>query len=428
MVTDWDNRILCSDEACIGVMGPDGRCDECGKSLSPESSAISIGPYKVDPAKVLESAIPNRFQDFPPSDFEDFISQLFEDNGYHATQTSYSGDYGADLILTRDEESIAVQVKRYAKGNSVGVKDINQVLGAKDYYNCKTARVITTSSFTKPGRELASKTQTELWDWDHLQKYICDTYLDGKDYYEYFRDSREMNTNDKEFDFQVTRVQYDAMMKGNVSTTKIYINMKNLTNRNITVNLPLPIYITKENKQTEAWGYYEGYFTQGTVYAGCAVELVWLFKSEQVARIHEGGKLVMQWWSGDSDDLRNQECMIDRDYQHPYDSRIQHQPSRDQSCYIVTMCCGRGSREYMEMIFFRDNIIVNLPLGMSIVELYYRCGQYLSDKLSKCVIAKKLSRCFLKMTLPLAIMYNNMACKSRQVTRSGHINTDRGVP
>jgi hypothetical protein len=30
---DWDKRVLCSDEACIGVIGSDGRCKECGKPL-----------------------------------------------------------------------------------------------------------------------------------------------------------------------------------------------------------------------------------------------------------------------------------------------------------------------------------------------------------------------------------------------------------
>jgi len=30
---DWENRTLCSDENCIGVIGPDGRCKECGKRL-----------------------------------------------------------------------------------------------------------------------------------------------------------------------------------------------------------------------------------------------------------------------------------------------------------------------------------------------------------------------------------------------------------
>lgn len=28
---DWENRVLCSDGNCIGVIGPDGRCRECGR-------------------------------------------------------------------------------------------------------------------------------------------------------------------------------------------------------------------------------------------------------------------------------------------------------------------------------------------------------------------------------------------------------------
>ena len=28
---DWEKRILCSDESCIGTIGPDGKCKECGK-------------------------------------------------------------------------------------------------------------------------------------------------------------------------------------------------------------------------------------------------------------------------------------------------------------------------------------------------------------------------------------------------------------
>ena len=28
---EWENRKLCGDPACIGVIGPDGQCKECGK-------------------------------------------------------------------------------------------------------------------------------------------------------------------------------------------------------------------------------------------------------------------------------------------------------------------------------------------------------------------------------------------------------------
>ena len=28
---EWENRVLCSDESCIGTIGPDGLCRECGR-------------------------------------------------------------------------------------------------------------------------------------------------------------------------------------------------------------------------------------------------------------------------------------------------------------------------------------------------------------------------------------------------------------
>jgi hypothetical protein len=33
---DWEKRILCSDESCIGTIGPDGKCKECGKVYESE--------------------------------------------------------------------------------------------------------------------------------------------------------------------------------------------------------------------------------------------------------------------------------------------------------------------------------------------------------------------------------------------------------
>ena len=30
---EWEQRVLCSDGACIGTIGPDGKCKECGKPL-----------------------------------------------------------------------------------------------------------------------------------------------------------------------------------------------------------------------------------------------------------------------------------------------------------------------------------------------------------------------------------------------------------
>jgi len=34
----WENRTLCPDGNCIGIIGPDGRCRECGIRFSPPES------------------------------------------------------------------------------------------------------------------------------------------------------------------------------------------------------------------------------------------------------------------------------------------------------------------------------------------------------------------------------------------------------
>ncbi len=35
---EWSQRKMCSDGACIGVIGPDGRCKECGRPYDGDAS------------------------------------------------------------------------------------------------------------------------------------------------------------------------------------------------------------------------------------------------------------------------------------------------------------------------------------------------------------------------------------------------------
>lgn len=52
---DWESRTLCSDGNCIGVIGPDGLCKECGRPYSggetdewfPEEGQDDPGPVDV---------------------------------------------------------------------------------------------------------------------------------------------------------------------------------------------------------------------------------------------------------------------------------------------------------------------------------------------------------------------------------------------
>ena len=50
--SSWDERELCPDGNCVGVLGPDGRCQLCGLGL--DGSLMASGEAAVDDA-ALES-------------------------------------------------------------------------------------------------------------------------------------------------------------------------------------------------------------------------------------------------------------------------------------------------------------------------------------------------------------------------------------
>ena len=93
-------------------------------------------------------------------EFEEFLAGLFRAQGYAAELTPTSGDYGADLILSKDGRRIAVQAKRYV--GSVGVAAVQEALSGMAYYQCHAAWVITTGAFTLNALELAQKSGVKM--------------------------------------------------------------------------------------------------------------------------------------------------------------------------------------------------------------------------------------------------------------------------
>jgi restriction system protein len=102
--------------------------------------------------------------------FEHYLSELFHSQGYKVHVTPAAGDYGADLILSKDGEKIVIQAKRYSK--NVGIKSVQEVAGAKTYYQATEAWVVTNSFFTKAAKELASKLDVTLVNREELITYI----------------------------------------------------------------------------------------------------------------------------------------------------------------------------------------------------------------------------------------------------------------
>jgi len=81
----WDDRILCSDGNCIGVIGADGRCKECGKPYEgplPESLADDDAEDRIadENQATPAEAIENNALENPPGD-EDWESRVLCSDG-----------------------------------------------------------------------------------------------------------------------------------------------------------------------------------------------------------------------------------------------------------------------------------------------------------------------------------------------------------
>ncbi|HDR7225084.1 restriction endonuclease [Bacillus toyonensis] len=100
--------------------------------------------------------------------FEQYLSALYQSLGYHTEVTKGSGDFGADLVLKNDNEKIIVQAKRYK--NKVGIRSVQEIVGAKKYYDAAHAWVVTNNYFTAPARKLAHANDVLLIDRDLLIK------------------------------------------------------------------------------------------------------------------------------------------------------------------------------------------------------------------------------------------------------------------
>jgi HJR/Mrr/RecB family endonuclease len=96
-------------------------------------------------------------------DFEEYVAVVLRRNGYRNIRaTPKSGDYGADIIAVKDGDKYAIQCKLY--GKPVGVKAIQEVYSAMQYYECQVSIVATNSGFSKNAVNLANSTNTILWD------------------------------------------------------------------------------------------------------------------------------------------------------------------------------------------------------------------------------------------------------------------------
>jgi len=107
-------------------------------------------------------------------EFERFALAHFKRKGYRAKDTPKQSDYGGDLVLQKDGRTVVVQAKRW--GGVVGIKAVQEVLGALNYYGADKGIVLTNSDFSENAYELARRSRVELWN---RQKLTQDLMAEG---------------------------------------------------------------------------------------------------------------------------------------------------------------------------------------------------------------------------------------------------------
>ena len=96
-------------------------------------------------------------------EFENYLKTLFFYAGFGAETTKKAKDYGADIILTDENgNKIVVQAKRYNK--KVGVKSVQEIMGAMSHYKANEGMVVTNSTFSFEAETLAKDNNIRLVD------------------------------------------------------------------------------------------------------------------------------------------------------------------------------------------------------------------------------------------------------------------------
>ena len=123
---------------------------------------------RTDRKNVSHTAINNK--EISGLDFEKQIAAELNKNGFLATLTKNSADYGVDLILEIASKRIAIQCKHYS--GVVGNSAVQEVYSGMKYYSLDMAIVLTDSYFSKNARYLAEKCNVILIDKDHIQRFL----------------------------------------------------------------------------------------------------------------------------------------------------------------------------------------------------------------------------------------------------------------
>lgn len=93
-----------------------------------------------------------------PSQYEQYIGDLFREKGFDVIVTPFSNDWGLDIIANKGDEKIGIQVKMYGNSNrKVNREAIMTLSGAAHYQDCTKAIIVTDGEIMSDAKKVADK-------------------------------------------------------------------------------------------------------------------------------------------------------------------------------------------------------------------------------------------------------------------------------
>lgn len=143
-----------------------------------------------------------------PQEYEKCVAEYFKNQGYIVKLTSFTDDYGVDVFAENHNEKVAIQAKMYGSTvRKINRKMVMELHGAKDYFDCDKAILVTNGDILHDANEVAQKLKIEVLYLDFSEKSIIVSENSNQSY--------KSNSN---FDFDAIWEKYIIPLEGRTIT------------------------------------------------------------------------------------------------------------------------------------------------------------------------------------------------------------------
>lgn len=140
--------------------------EETDEEILKQEIQSAILEYDLSTIQSIHSAIVNcmwtqsAFGNFDYRSFEQLVAMLYNQKGYQTKVLSKGADGGIDVIATQDGKKKLIQAKH--EKAALSAPQLDQYVSLFEYYDADEVIVVTSSSFTGPARNRASKVSKPL--------------------------------------------------------------------------------------------------------------------------------------------------------------------------------------------------------------------------------------------------------------------------